>query len=101
MDDEKTVVVFRYWTGDYEYDNGNVGNVIALFPYEKQGDVPALCSSYEHFGQHGGTDFVHCLACSRSASWTDYDFLAKELEGLGYDLDIRETDQLDESQIVR
>lgn len=91
---ENTTVVFRYWTGSLHYDSGNEGNVIALFPYDKSTRDDSSCSSYEHFGQHGDADYQHCIENSRSAEPLEYDFLLKELEGIGYTLEVKDASEI-------
>ena len=71
----KTKVIFR------QFPNGEV---IALFP-ELPGDTdPGTCMSYMHIGQHG-TATARC-GKTRLARPDAYAPLARELTGLGYDL---------------
>lgn len=79
-DKEITKVVFRVWTDQPLASN----EVIALFPFIDDGDE--RCSSYMHVGQHGGANYVHCIAKSRRAMEKEYAPLKKELESLGYNL---------------
>ena len=79
VSEKKTVVVFRKWK-----DNGDI---IALFPDIKENN--GTCSSYEHIGQHGEADYVHCIAGSRPATPNEAQDLLKELRGLGYNLEVR------------
>lgn len=76
---EKTKVVFRVWNDG--------GTVIALFPEVDEGN--GYCSSYEHVGQHSGADYKGVVARTRLASPKEYQFLLRELRGIGYDLEIR------------
>lgn len=84
-DKEKTVAVFRKWRKGYQVSP--LCDIIALFPHVWAGDNH--CSSYEHVGQHGGADYQHCIRNSRPAKPSEYADLKKELEGLGYNLEIR------------
>jgi len=78
---EKTLVVFRVFRDG--------GDVLALFP-EEPGDCSGrTCSSYQHVGQHGGADYLVCMSMSRPARPEEYADLARELECIGYVLDIR------------
>lgn len=77
-DKHKTVVIFR----KLEY-----GHVIALFPYIKEPDY--CCASYMHIGQHGIADYDHCVKISKLALSFEYFDLKKELESLGYNLQIK------------
>jgi hypothetical protein len=80
MSQEKTKVVFRVWPG---------GDVLALFP-EEPGDCDGrFCSSYMHVGQHSSADYTGCIQATRPAQPVEYADLAKELERIGYVLDIR------------
>lgn len=78
----ETHVVFRVWKGS-PYLNG----VIALFPEIDEGG--GLCGSYEHAGQHAPADYFGILKRTRPAKLTEFKSLARELEGLGYNLKIR------------
>lgn len=91
-DKEATTVIFRRfkpskykdsYSPNYAKDNA----VIALFPYEietKQGYV----SSYMHVGQHSSAslDIIQDTVLAQPSEYAD---LQKELEGIGYVLDIR------------
>mgnify|MGYP006888328611 FL=1 len=73
-----TTVIFRRFKD---------GGIIALFPYEietKQGHV----SSYMHIGQHSAAslDVIQCTALAEPSKYAD---LQKELEGIGYVLEIK------------
>ena len=77
-DDFKTTVIFR---------KDKLG-VFALFPYlieTKEGH----CLSYAYLGQHSGADYSHCITASAPAKISEYLPLLRELEWLGYNLDIR------------
>ncbi len=78
MDEHKTRVIFRKWRD---------GEVIALFP-----EIPAdrfgyECMAYQHVGQHGGAG-VTLSDITAPASPDEYRDLAKELAGIGYNLEI-------------
>ena len=87
---EKTVVVFRRWTGQ-NVINDERDNIIALFP--EIGTCASLqlsyCQSYEHIGQHSSADFIYCVNVTRETTPEEYKELKTELESIGYDLDIR------------
>lgn len=78
---ETTVVVFRKW--------GN-GDIIALFPFEREASTSFACLSYEHIGQHGGADYPGVVRETRPASPAEYAELKAELERIGYVLEIRQ-----------
>lgn len=75
----KTKVIFRIF---------KQGDVLALFPEEKE-TRPGEVLSYQHIGQHGAADYGHCIRITRPASVEEYAPLKRELESLGYELDIR------------
>lgn len=75
----KTLVIFRKFRG---------GDVIALFPAELVGDH-GHCSSYMHVGQHGAANYIRLLTTTVLAAPQEYKTLKKELESLGYNLDVR------------
>lgn len=78
-DEHKTIVVFR------TYRDG--GDVLALFPAEVYNGH--LCESYQRIGQHGGADYSHCIKITKPASPSEYASLKRELEGIGYNLNIK------------
>ena len=80
MDTEKTRVVFR------KFKRG--GDIIALFPELSEGG--AAVESYQHIGQHSGADYTGVMGVTKPATPTDYQSLKIELEGIGYNLLIRE-----------
>jgi hypothetical protein len=81
---EKTQVIFRKWP------KKEGGGIIALFPkIEHSHNLCRLCESYEHIGQHGGTDYHHVIRQTKPAKEAEYASLQKELESIGYTLDIR------------
>ena len=63
------------------------GEIIALFP-EEPGSKVYLCMSYQHFGQHGDADYIHCVANSRPARPEEYAALKAELQSIGYTLEV-------------
>jgi hypothetical protein len=76
-DPERTIVIFRKIRGE----------VIALFPTEPGTSDPRTCWSYTHTGQHGA-------ACASGHGWplaapAEFAPLKRELESLGYVLDVR------------
>ncbi len=74
-----TKVVFRVWK--------DTDTVIALFPQIDEGQ--GFCGSYERVGQHSGADYSGVIWATRPAKPQEYAPLAKELESVGYVLDIR------------
>jgi len=80
-DKHKTKVVFRVWKGEFE------GDVIALFPDIDEGH--GSCSSYMHVGQHSGADYRGVISITRPAKPSEYASLKRELENIGYNLDVR------------
>lgn len=75
---EKTRVVFRQWPN---------GDIIALFPQIPADNQGYTCSSYEHIGQHGGANPDVVVGQTTYVS-SLHPPLAKELEELGYDLEV-------------
>ena len=82
-DQHKTKVVFRVWLNKYDAK----GEVIALFPEIEQGR--GLCSSYMHVGQHSDASYYHMITRTRPAKPSEYASLKRELENIGYNLDVR------------
>lgn len=76
---DKTRVIFRKFEGE----------VIALFP-ELPGDSNfyATCLSYQHLGQHGSASVDLCAEGTTPATPAEYADLKKELESLGYILQV-------------
>ena len=73
-------VIYRIWvTGNRE--------VIALFPTLPGGNKPSEMSSYMHFGQHGAAERDAVYRVTRPASVTEAADLARELAGIGYQLE--------------
>jgi hypothetical protein len=75
---EKTIVVFRKFKDS--------GSIIALFPHEKDGHY---CECYMRIGQHSNADYSHCIKITRPATKEEFTKLARELESIGYNLDVR------------
>lgn len=83
-DKEKTIVVFRVFTKDFK------GDVVALFPVLPGTNDPNTCLAYEHIGQHSTADYAYVVGkLSRPALPCEYRDLKRELENVGYNLDIR------------
>lgn len=80
MKNEKTAVIFR----KMKYDN----SILALFPYLIGYDY--LITSYSYLGQHSSADYQNCIQSSKPAKPNEYELLKKELESIGYNLEIRE-----------
>lgn len=72
-------VIFRKYK-----DNGFI---LALFPYEISHSNYVVC--YEHVGQHGSADYNHCISrLTTPATESEYKDLKKELESIGYNLNV-------------
>lgn len=78
-DTHKTVVIFRKF---------NTGDIVAIFPEVKWNDDKTLCSSYMHIGQHGSASY-DIVNITKLAKPNEYEELKRELESLGYNLDIK------------
>ena len=63
------------------------GTVFALFPHEIA-DHKYNVLSYQHIGQHSSADYNSCIRYSRPANQFEYNDLKKELESIGYELNI-------------
>lgn len=65
------------------------GDIIAYFPEIQATMSKAECMSYMHIGQHGAAsyDCIHTL--TKPATPKEYADLKKELEDIGYKLEIR------------
>lgn len=79
-DDFKTTVIFRKDKSD--------GTIFALFPYEVA-DYNYNVLSYQHVGQHSAADYGHCISISKLAAPSEYAALKRELEGMGYNLEVK------------
>ena len=92
MQTEKTTVIFRLFKPSkckdpYNPNYSKGGEVIALFPYEiadKHGNIV----SYMHIGQHGVSSPL-LIADTVPAKPEEYADLKKELESIGYVLDVK------------
>jgi hypothetical protein len=80
MDTEPTTVIFRA-------DRKN-GEVLALFP-EIPADSQGNITMYVHVGQHGAADYQTAMKTTRPAKLKEYASLLKELQQIGYKLNIR------------
>lgn len=81
-DKHTTDVIFRKDTSkDWK------GTIFALFPHDVC-DFKGNVTSYQHLGQHSAADYNHCIRKSKPATETEYADLKKELESLGYNLNI-------------
>jgi len=63
------------------------GDVFALFPHDVANRFGHV-TSYEHVGQHSTADYNHCMKMSKPANESEYKDLKKELENIGYNLNI-------------
>ena len=77
---QKDKVIFR------KFNDG--GDIIALFPLEPWDVQGFHCSSYQHQGQHGGADTGIIRSGTRPAKPEEYASLKKELESIGYNLEV-------------
>jgi hypothetical protein len=83
-DQHKTVVIFRKVPANY---SSAYPEIIALFPEIPATNNPRECLSYVHYGQHGAA-----MASGhnwKAATPEEYAPLKKELEIIGYNLDVR------------
>ncbi len=80
-DTHTTDVIFRYWENE----------VIALFPQNKEYSNGVLSGvlSYMHVGQHSEANYQHIISNSKLATKEQYTDLYNELEGIGYNLNIK------------
>lgn len=76
----KTKVIFRKWKN---------GDIIALFPEEPGNHDASTCNSYEHSGQHGSAEPRYVIQATTPAKPAEYANLQRELERIGYDLDVK------------
>jgi len=61
--------------------------VFAFFPNEKYNSESGLCTSYAHIGQHSACHIDYANECE-AATKEQYEALKKELESIGYELEI-------------
>lgn len=78
----KTKAVFRI------YPKSSGGEILALFPQIPESYNGYSCSCYAHVGQHSGADPMVVVGQTRPAKPAEYADLKRELEGLGYDLQV-------------
>jgi len=79
-DKEKTKVIFRKFIN---------GDIIALFPEIEGGaNQKGECMSYMHVGQHSGAAYA-LIYNTKPAKPDEYADLFAELEGIGYNLDVK------------
>ena len=79
------------------------GQIIALFPeifdsYKYNHGV--LCSSYMHVGQHSGADYDTVCSNTKLAKPEEYADLKRELESLGYSLEVVSTNSIGSQKIL-
>lgn len=79
QDNFKTIVVFRKYKD---------GDIIALFPNEIV-DHNGNCSSYMHVGQHSAAGYTGVVYGTKPAESREYETLKRELESIGYNLNIK------------
>ena len=78
----KVDVLFRYdTTKDFK------GDIFAVFPHEVA-DYSGNVTIYCHVGQHSVGDYNVCLQTSRPATPAEYEDLKKELESIGYEVNV-------------
>jgi hypothetical protein len=62
-------------------------SVFAFFPAEKYNSEPNLFTCYAHIGQHSACHLAYANEC-KQANYNEYQDLLKELIGLGYNLNV-------------
>jgi len=77
-DNYKIDVIFRKYLS---------GEIIALFLHEVC-DYHGNVVSYMHVGQHDGADYGGVIMCTKLATEKEYAALKKELESIGYNLNV-------------
>lgn len=80
MDKHKTDVIFRTIKED--------GQVIAVFPHVPF-DFNGNMTSYMHIGQHSASSYPFYRDCTVPSEKSAYKALKRELEDLGYNLQVR------------
>jgi len=81
-DKHKTDIIFRCdKSGDFK------GIVFALFPHEVE-DYNGNVTSYQHIGQHCAADYKGGINDSRPATEEESRDLKKELESIGYNINV-------------
>ncbi len=81
MAEEKVVVLFR------KYPEGDILAIFPEIPSDRWGDE---CMVYAHLGQHGGGDCQGMMQATKPAKPSEYKDLKRELERIGYALEVRE-----------
>ena len=81
MAEEKTIVIFRKYPE---------GDILAIFPEIPSDAWGYECTVYQHLGQHGGGDCRGMMLATKPAKPSEYKALKKELEQIGYVLEVRE-----------
>lgn len=69
--------------------NEEDGEIIAVFPEIPSTPNPATCLIYAHVGQHANADCRSILRNTAPATPKEYGPLMRELETIGYWLDVR------------
>ena len=83
---DKTDVIFVFW-----YDSEYITDPIdALFPGLAGNMDPNTCLCYSHIGQHSSADLDYMLSITRLAKPSEYSDLKRELEQIGYSLNVIE-----------
>ena len=80
-DDIPTVVIFRKYR--------DTGAIVAIFPEIPGSPNPSTCLTYEHIGQHGSGFDSQIVSITEPAKASEYADLRRELESIGYVLDIK------------
>ena len=83
-DTEPTTVIFRKESG---------GDILAVFPYEIYDTNGNMATCYAHVGQHSGCDWGYITKKTTPATPAEYADLKRELESLGYLLEVRQRRQ--------
>lgn len=93
MAEEKTIVLFRKYPE---------GDILAIFPEIPSDAWGYECTVYQHLGQHGGGDCRGMMQATKPAKPSEYKALKKELEQIGYVLEVRErmTSEMRERRIA-
>lgn len=65
------------------------GSIVALFPEIPADHTGRYCTCYVHVGQHSAADYTGVIDQTRPATVKEYDALRRELEQIGYRLQIR------------
>lgn len=79
----KTKVVFRK-------DKKDPTEIIALFPEEPADYTGNECLAYAHIGQHFAANYRLAISTTEPANEKEFLNLQKELEDIGYNLEIRQ-----------